>query len=176
MSVKHSSLTVRSFTRQCNMTIDLIKLGSPLHELADFSRRFVREDLYRSLITQAGARRERIAEMQFGGIGFSDRGGNAALGILGIGFGQFGLGEKENSARPGKLDCSAKSCNSATDDNEIRFDSFVLRAAGHSSKIARAAKAPLPCPPKCQMFVGCCALCAGLVSITQCAIFSKRIG
>src|SRR5438046_3195394 len=78
--------------------------------------------------------------MQLRGVGISDRGGNPTLGILGIGFGKFSFGEKQDPSSPGEFNCGAKPCNTAADDNEIGIDTFVLRAVGHRSKIARAAE------------------------------------
>jgi hypothetical protein len=68
------------------MTIDPIELGAPVHQLADFSRCFVRENLDRGLIAESGTCCKRIVEMKIRGVGISDCGGYAALGILGIGF------------------------------------------------------------------------------------------
>src|SRR6185295_11679785 len=118
--------------------IDQIELRTPFHEPADFLRSFICENLYRSLIAKTRASRESIGKMNVRGIGIADSGSNAALGISGVGFGEFRLGEKKNAACLCEIDSRAESGNTSADDNEIRIDAFVPRAVRHRSKIARA--------------------------------------
>ena len=135
--MQYPSPAVSAFPRQLNTSVSLIESGAPLNETLDLARTFLRQNPNRLFITQTCAGRERIGEMQFCGIGFSNSGCYPPLGIARVRFSDFSLRQDENTTGRGKIQRRTQSGSTTSNDDEVRIDSLRCTAAVHALKMSQ---------------------------------------
>ena len=92
---------------------------APLDQFARVARPLFAQHADRALVAQAITRDHRVSGVQLRRIVRPDRGGNAALRVLGVALGRIGLRDDDDVAGSRQLDCSTEAGDSAADDYEV---------------------------------------------------------
>ena len=137
LSMQYPSPAVSAFPRQLNTSVSLVESGAPLDEVLDLRRTFLRQNPDCLFITQTCAGRQRVGEMQFCRIGFSNSGCYPPLGIARVRFSDFSLRKDENATGWGEIQRGTQSGSTTSNDDEVRIDSLRCTAAVHALKMSQ---------------------------------------
>ncbi len=121
MSVQHAVAAVRAFARERDLGAGAVELGAPLHQLLDARRTFFDQHARGFFVHQAVAGLQRVFQMKRNFVVIAERGGDSALRILRVGFGDLTLGEAENAAGGSEFHRGAQSGNTRANNDEIGF-------------------------------------------------------
>lgn len=110
---------VSSFTAQGQVVVFGIEGEVPLLELPDVLGGLGDDALSDVGVGQATAGVEGVLEVGVDGVVRFEDGGDAALGVVGVAFGGFFLGEQDDLAGRRRLDGAAEACDAGADDEGV---------------------------------------------------------
>ncbi len=138
LRMQYPSPAVSAFPRQLNTSVSLDRKLVPHSMRCSISAGpSSRQNPNCLFITQTCAGRQRVGEMQFCGIGFSNSGCYPSLGIARVRFSDFSLRKDENATGWGKIQRGTQSGSTTSNDDEVRIDSFRCTAAVHALKMSQ---------------------------------------
>ena len=121
MGVQHAIAAVRAFAGEGDLGAGAIELRAPLDELLDARRAFLDQDARGLFVHQAIAGFQRVFQMKTDFVIIAERGGDAALRILRVRFGDFAFREAKHASRGRQFHRSAQAGDARAYDDEIGF-------------------------------------------------------
>ena len=110
---------VSGFTSKGQVLPFPVELGAPLDQLLDRSGPFLDESAHGGTVAESVAGVEGVLLVERDLVIVAERDGDAALGIVGGGVGDFALGENDDASRRSELDGGAQARDSSADDQKI---------------------------------------------------------
>ena len=139
--VEHAVPAVGALAREGEAQSVLIEVRAPVDQLVDAARPLLDEHPHRLGIAQTVARGERVLLVQGDLVIFAERGGDAALRVLGVAVGGKVLGEEHDLALgDGDLDGGPQSGDPAADHDVIRGDGALHRDENSTGLAAAPAR------------------------------------
>ena len=128
VGMQHAVAAVRAFAGKGDLGAGAVELGAPLDQLFDAGRTFLDQHARGLFVAQAVAGLQGVFQMQADFIVVAERGGDSALRVLRVGFGDFALGQAEHASGGGKLHRGAQTGNARAHHDEIGFGRQCLHA------------------------------------------------
>lgn len=132
--MQHAPGAVGPFDRQRRPPIrTAIELHTPVEQFCHVAGAVLHQRPHGGRIAEAVSRSQGVAQVEVRRVIAADRGGNPALGIAGVAFVRFGLGEDENVAGTAQFQRRAKCGDTAANDEKGRNDAAILPPAPMTS-------------------------------------------
>jgi hypothetical protein len=100
----------------------MIEPGAARDELTHPLRTLARADLHDHLVAEPGARLERVAHVRLDAIIGGEDGGDAPLGVLGVGLVRRPLGDDDDLTVRRRVEREGEAGNAAADDEKVGRD------------------------------------------------------
>src|SRR5262245_10940985 len=140
MRMQYAAAAVRRFASECKFGPAAIESRAPFDEFLNTFRAFFHQHMRRFRIHDAIAGSNGVLKMQADLVLIAQGHCDSALSVLRGGFGQFLLGQNQDSSCFGESDCRAQAGHTGTDNNEIH----LLRQLLHGEKILSKLKPTRP--------------------------------
>ena len=128
------------------------KLHAQLDQLRNPRRAFLDDRADGGFLAQAGAGLERVAHVQLEGVLLAGDGGDAALGVVGVGLGAVLLGDDRHAPMRRDLQGEGKPGDAAAEDEKIKL--FHLNRALSINRVLPMNTASAICVPRATLGTG----------------------